>query len=267
MKHLTSFLLFVAGLTLTHAQDHISISEEKIGQSVVLYIENSWISPYTVEFEAELDNMKANRPLPIRIAVPARSRMELVRLQRPPSGRWGYKYSYTSRIGDAFNATHDNDHVYQLPFEQGKRFLIGQGYNGAFSHRGEKAIDFVMPEGTPVCAAREGLVIDVKDDSNRGCASSSCKSHGNYIQILHPDGSIANYAHLRYQGSSVKPGDKVQKGQVIGYSGNTGWSSGPHLHFDVYVPGHGGARKGVSTHFQTSESGKTLLEERKSYSW
>jgi murein DD-endopeptidase MepM/ murein hydrolase activator NlpD len=267
MKLAIAFAFALASAPLLSAQDHIKVTEETDGAEIVLFIENSWFCPYTVDFEVELNNARANRPLPIRIVVPANGKAELVRIQPKPNTKWGYRYNYSYTFGDAENARHDDDYVYQLPYQQGKTFFVGQGYNGPYSHKGEKAIDFVMPEGTPICAAREGIVIKVKQDSNRGCASASCKEHGNLILIYHPDGSIANYAHLRHRGSAVKEGDTVKKGQIIGYSGNTGWSSAPHLHFDVYVPGYKNARTGATTFFQTSVSDKALLEEKKSYGW
>ncbi|MBX0289588.1 M23 family metallopeptidase [Hymenobacter sp. HSC-4F20] len=78
---------------------------------------------------------------------------------------------------------------------------------------------------------------EVKQDSNPGCPLSTCKEQGNYIVIFHEDGTYATYVHFRHEGSLVQPGQTVTKGQPIGYSGNTGWSSGPHLHFEVDTPG------------------------------
>lgn len=267
MKLAIAVVIAVASATALFAQDHIHITEEKIGSTTILFIENSWFCPYTVDFELEMNNASADRPLPIRMVVPAGARIRLVSIEPKLNARWSYRYNYNYAFGDADNARHDDDYVYQLPYEKGKTFFIGQGYNGIYSHKGEKAIDFVMPVGTPICAAREGVIIKVKQDSNRGCPSSACKEHGNFVLIYHPDGSIANYAHLRQGGSAVKEGDTVKRGQIIGYSGNTGWSSAPHLHFDVYVPGYKNTRTGATTFFQTSGSDKALLEEKKSYGW
>ena len=98
------------------------------------------------------------------------------------------------------------------------------------------AIDYVISEGTPVKTATDGIVVEVKDDSNiTGPTREEFEKYGNYIEILHPNNEYAEYHHLKKGGAFVKTGEKVKKGQVIGLSGNTGWSTiGPHLHFMVY---------------------------------
>ncbi len=249
------------------AQEHVTLHEEKTAQGVTLFLENHWLCPYTVDFNAILTNAKASRSLPVRVVVPANSRIELLQITPQPHSRWSYKVSFSYTLGDVLHARHDAQYVYQLPFEQGQSFVLWQGYHGAFSHQGQKALDFNMPEGTLVCAAREGIVVEVKNDSNEGCRSPACKSKANYAIIHHTDGSMATYAHFRHQGVVVKPGDTVQKGQIIGYSGNTGWSSGPHLHFEVWVPEANGERKTVPTYFKTASGAKILLEEKQAYSW
>ena len=136
---------------------------------------------------------------------------------------------------------------YILPFKK-RPVKIGQGFNQG-SHKDWKedsedmtySVDFLLTEGTEIISSREGDVIKVKDygkknysggDEKKG--EEAYKNHMNYIEIKHKDGTCASYSHIRYKGSLVKVGDKVKQGQVMGFSGNTGWSSAPHLDFNIY---------------------------------
>jgi hypothetical protein len=128
-----------------------------------------------------------------------------------------------------------------LPFPAGFEVEIGQGYDGYLSHydTSRYAVDFPVPEGTSVVAARSGLVWHIKEDSDISCDTEECINDGNYVIIDHGDGTFAAYYHLQKDGALVAPGEKVCKGQPIGLSGNTGFSTGPHLHFDITDPfGH-----------------------------
>ena len=92
-----------------------------------------------------------------------------------------------------------------------------------------------MPINTPVHASRSGVVMEVNNDYYNSGTEQTYKSRANSIRILHNDGSMAVYAHLVLERAQVYPGLTVSAGQLIGYSGNTGFSSGPHLHFAVQV--------------------------------
>jgi murein DD-endopeptidase MepM/ murein hydrolase activator NlpD len=129
----------------------------------------------------------------------------------------------------------DSSYVYALPFEKGKSFFLIQGYNSKMSHRGEVALDFKMRKGTKVCCMREGIVKELKEDSNRGGLRTKYFSEGNYILVQHSDHSYAWYFHLKRNGALVNVGDSISRGQVIGLSGNTGYSLFPHLHVEVVV--------------------------------
>jgi murein DD-endopeptidase MepM/ murein hydrolase activator NlpD len=125
--------------------------------------------------------------------------------------------------------------------------VIGQGVHGA-SHRDwpedkedySFSIDFLLPIGTEIIAARSGVVTKVKSDGKKNYSgkdseigSLAYKEWMNEIEIKHSDGTFASYCHLKNKDSFVKVGDKVKQGRVIGLSGNTGWSSVPHLDFLV----------------------------------
>lgn len=134
----------------------------------------------------------------------------------------------------AGRVTDDTSHVYWLPWQPHESYLLVQGWQSSFSHKGELALDFKMKAGTIVCAAREGVVTSAREDSDRGGAKPEYMNDGNHVIIRHSDGSYAAYWHLQKDGVMVTEGDSVRKGQQIGLSGNTGYSAFPHLHFEVY---------------------------------
>jgi murein DD-endopeptidase MepM/ murein hydrolase activator NlpD len=126
-----------------------------------------------------------------------------------------------------------SSYIYTLPFENKKKVFLIQAYESKMSHKDERALDFKVKKGTKICAAREGVVITAKKDSDKGGLKSENLSDGNYISIQHRDGSVAHYWHLQKDGVKVNIGDTVKTGQWIGFSGNTGYSAFPHLHFEV----------------------------------
>lgn len=86
---------------------------------------------------------------------------------------------------------------YDLPFRKGAEYRVVQGYGGLFSHRNIAALDFAMPIGTPIYAAREGTIYSYKDANGEGGPFSTYKNKANYIIIRHDDGSFGCYWHLQ----------------------------------------------------------------------
>ena len=149
----------------------------------------------------------------------------------------------------------DSSFVYELPFEKGKRVFLVQGYYSSFSHKNIRALDFKVKKGTKICAARGGVVIRTKEDSQIGGLKDEHYSQGNHVRIRHDDNSIASYWHLEYESVFVEVGDTVEIGQLIGLSGNTGYSAFPHLHFQV---SQGGWRNTPATRFRVRKKVKYL---------
>lgn len=110
-----------------------------------------------------------------------------------------------------------------------------QGYNGDFSHQNQNYLNFKMPILTEICAIRPGVVVKVVDYNFKHCGEKKCREFNNYILIYHSDGTFAVYAHINRKGSIVFRGDKVRKGDLIGFSGNVGWSTGPHSHLGIFL--------------------------------
>lgn len=100
-----------------------------------------------------------------------------------------------------------------------------QIYNG----KGHTGVDFRASIGTPVKASLSGIVVGVENTD----LIPRCYSYGKWVMIKHPNGLSTLYAHLSLQTVSV--GQQVSTGQIIGYSGNTGYTTGPHLHYGVYA--------------------------------
>ena len=234
-----SSLLFLSGISTTaFAQQKpvlITATDYK-GSGVILEAKNTSSIPYTLVLTCTLQNMEPSTELPLRKVIePAKKKLTLTRLT-PVGQPYRYTYNYRYYLGNTISVTPAPDYVYDLPFAAGQEYAVMQGNNGAFSHLNKLAVDFSMPEGSLVCAARAGIVAEIKQDSNTGCPTASCKDLGNYIIIFHEDGTYATYVHFKQNGSLVQPGQQVAAGAPIGYSGNTGWSSGPHLHFEVDLP-------------------------------
>jgi murein DD-endopeptidase MepM/ murein hydrolase activator NlpD len=153
-------------------------------------------------------------------------------------------------------------YVYDLPFKPGTKHKVVQGYGGLFSHKSKAALDFDMPVGTAVYAAREGAIYSYKDDSNEGGPFTS-ERKANYIIIKHGDGSFGCYWHLEQHGIVTKNG-WVAKGQLIGYSGRTGFTLWPHLHFTVKRRLKYDKDSFIKTKFRTSK-GVEILKAGESY--
>lgn len=207
------------------------------GQDVVAYAQNRLDGPVEVELVAtELSGMDSDVPLPLRRVLPARQRLPLVRLTAyAPGGRQALQLTATpgepSRVA--------RDVVYSLPVDEA-RFELGQGFHGGFSHQDEAnryAVDLIVAEGTPVLAARGGVVMQALSGFSEGGADASLAHRANQVRVLHEDGSMGLYAHLQEGEVFVRAGETVTLGQVIGRAGNTGYSTGPHLHFAVQVNG------------------------------
>lgn len=137
--------------------------------------------------------------------------------------------------------TNPNDLI--VPFAGS--FKVTQGWEGGFTHQGPRnryAIDVSMPVGTPVLAARAGRVVDMRMSSTEGGNSPRFRPRANYIKIEHDDGTLTVYVHLKGNSQRVQVGDAVKQGEVIALSGNTGYTTGPHLHFALLTNTREGVR-------------------------
>jgi murein DD-endopeptidase MepM/ murein hydrolase activator NlpD len=128
-------------------------------------------------------------------------------------------------------------YTYALPYPHGLTFSVLQGFHGTFSHQGsnEYAVDFDCPVATPVVAARPGIVVAANAAAQGSGTTPDYLDYNrtNFVIVLHEDGTLGEYMHLAPSSVQVKPGQPIQRLQTLALSGNTGFSSTPHLHFQV----------------------------------
>ena len=221
----------------------------------------------TLSFNMTLTNLASATPLPATYDLSSLTNLDVTTLtQVDADSSFSYKYEYRYGWGRR-NVTHDDGAVYRLPFETGTARTVIQGYNGSFTHKDNDrfAVDFGMPEGTKVFAARDGIVADFVENYTEGGALDALKDKANAVRIVHEDGSIGSYLHLRQNGVEVTRGATVKSGDLIGYSGNTGYSSEPHLHFEVSKRIDVDSKSTIGTVFRTSDGNSVTLVQGTGY--
>lgn len=200
-----------------------------------LVVVNKNYAPVEVQLELTgLDNVRAVQ-VPKRVLIPGRRESQVVALEPAQAGKpLRYNYQLRWQLGDP--AANPSTVAYQPPVPERGSYPISQGFNGSYSHftdGNRYALDIAMPTGTAVRAARGGLVVSVQDGNSGGGESISYRGQTNSIYILHDDSTFGVYAHIRQGSALVTPGLRVRTGQIVAQSGNTGYSTGPHLHFAV----------------------------------
>ncbi|MBI1341660.1 MAG: peptidoglycan DD-metalloendopeptidase family protein [Terrimonas sp.] len=152
----------------------------------------------------------------------------------------------------------DTSYVYWLPYKEGTAHWLVQGYYSPFTHRNRVALDFKMKKGTEVYAMRGGVVTRMNEKGEKGGLKPAYRQEANYIIIRHDDGSSAGYWHLKKNGVLVRLGDTIRKGQLIGLSGNTGYTAFPHLHIIVWHTNENGKWEAIATRFLTRKKTRYL---------
>lgn len=259
MKTLSLFLLLSLLPLAANADDsNIQVKEVRRGDRVDLVLTEPRCFRATVTLNAQLQNMRSSRPLPLVVTTKGQPRVLLATFRRaqwlkPWSYRWNYQWKYGEPLAGTPKAAR-----YQLPF-RGQHPLI-QGPFGSFSHqRGsqdEQAYDWSMPVGTPVYAARDGVVVGTRSDVSKGGRSVVFKPNFNYVIVRHNDGTFAEYLHLQPKGARVRMCQRVTTNTVLGLSGNTGFTSTPHLHFALFRTLDGLKRQTLPIHFTNLAKGK-----------
>ncbi len=249
------------------AQENFRVYYEEVENGYKILSDNGEFSPVSIEIDFKIDNLQSSIGTKKIIEIPSNSTKyhiaDLTVIDRKKAYKLGFGIRYNH--GNHLQVTYDKDYKYHLPFKKGKAFTVTQGYNGTISHHNEYALDFRMPVGTEIYAARDGVVVLVEENFDKTCTDTDCAKYNNYILIYHPDGTFAEYTHIKKNGSKVEPGDQIKIGQHIGYSGNVGWSTGPHLHFIVFLQRFN-KRETLPTQFLVGNGREaTQLEEKQEY--
>lgn len=229
-------LLLVTGAMAEILADPVTYRKENRGGYEQIIFTNSCAVPVTIKLNLKLRNTAVEGPSDL-IELPAHGVVRGPVFRSAGAGDW--KYSWTYRYNFGSYRVREASEPFDLPWAEGETFVTGQAFSGKKSHTGEDrfAVDFPMPEGTPVHAARAGLVCYVREEYSEGGWRRELRDRDNHVIIAHQDGTMSRYLHLRKNGAAVDLGDWVETGDLIGYSGNVGYSNGPHLHFDVVRPG------------------------------
>ena len=224
------------------------------GTNVEQVARNRYAVALTVHWVLDrLDNLEPMSAIEGTVVLPAApapggvgETVVLAQLQQiDPMAPYRRALTFHARFGDP--QARPEPYVYGLPYPHGLTFAVLQGFHGAFSHRGsnEYAVDFNCPVATPIVAARPGVVVAV-NASAQGAGTTAAfldDDRANFVIVRHADGTLGEYMHLAPSGVEVAPGQAVKRGQEIGLSGNTGFSSTPHLHFQVMTAAEDGITK------------------------
>jgi murein DD-endopeptidase MepM/ murein hydrolase activator NlpD len=234
-------------------RDLVCVVEKRARGRVFFEVVNASEADVTVRFEATIVGARSSIELPVVRVVAPHGKLQLTTLTPDSGVAWNYAGRFRYVFGSAW-ARHASNTLYALPYSAGEARQIMQGWHGRLTHTGvdDHAIDFEMPEQTAVRAAREGIVVVVKDDSVRRCADATCADDANYIMVRHDDGSVAEYGHLAHGGAHVRAGERVARAQVIAASGATGRVTAPHLHFVVRVAQSDATWRSVPVRFETA---------------
>lgn len=235
-------MLGLLGISLPSSADPypFKLDFEKDGRHTAVLASNPGLFPIEVSLRLKNSHNIAVEPAaPVKTVVPPQSTVTIAAIRPDVGGKpWSYDYDYTWWSGQP-NIKPDPNAVYHLPFADGQSYRITQAHGGpVISHNTPAtayAVDIAMPEGAPILAARDGVVVETQDGFGEGRDDKSFIDKANFVRIMHSDGTWAEYFHMLKGSVAVHPGEYVKAGTMIGRAGNSGFSDGSHLHFGVQM--------------------------------
>ena len=258
----------------------IEIELRRDGDRVIEVARNYYAVPVVMRWSYDtLDNLGPTGPQAGVVTMPPAQKpntpgpaLVLTTMQiLDPARAYSRQLHTNHRWGDP--SARPEPYAYRLPVRAGKSFMVLQGFHGKFSHRGsnEHAVDFDCPVATSVLAARAGLIVAANGSAQGSGTTPDYLDYKrtNFVMVLHEDGTLGEYMHLAPSGVRVSIGQWVERGDELALSGNTGFSSTPHLHFQVVTAADDGVNA-LSFPFQfqvTSKRIETPVQGRTYPSW
>jgi murein DD-endopeptidase MepM/ murein hydrolase activator NlpD len=234
-------------------QPEVRLYQRSSAAGVALIAQNTYFAPIQIAFRLKpIENVSADTPRQGLTVVPPRSESELVMVGKAVEQvelRFDSEFQY---LPGEPGVEHRPEQPYRLPYALSTEVRVSQAFPDMATHvdpASQHAVDFVMPIGTDVFAARDGIVIEVASDYfESGTNLAVDGPRANVVRVLHDDGTMALYVHLNWNTIRVVPGQRVRRGEYLADSGNTGFSTGPHLHF-VVQRNRGGALESLPLQF------------------